>query len=93
MSPSKSRKSSKSAKKPAAAPVNQSRPLAKTPPPFRNHVVDKKSLKALVAWSFKTHGTAVTSSMADKLKDLGFRYATQAAVSISVNDLKVPEAK
>ena len=31
--------------------------------------------------------------MADQLKDLGFRYATQAAVSISVNDLKVPEAK
>ena len=93
MSPSKSRKSSKSSKKAAAAPANKSRPLAKTPPPFRNHIVDKKSLKALVAWAFKTHGTAVTSSMADKLKDLGFRYATQAAVSISVDDLKVPDAK
>ena len=31
--------------------------------------------------------------MADNLKDLGFKYATQAAVSISVDDLKVPEAK
>tara|TARA_Y100000766_G_scaffold256460_1_gene243294 strand:+ start:1 stop:3906 length:3906 start_codon:yes stop_codon:yes gene_type:complete len=31
--------------------------------------------------------------MADNLKDLGFKYATQAAVSISVEDLKVPEAK
>ena len=31
--------------------------------------------------------------MADNLKDLGFRYATQAAVSISVDDLKVPQAK
>ena len=30
--------------------------------------------------------------MADNLKDLGFKYATQA-VSISVDDLKVPEAK
>ena len=30
--------------------------------------------------------------MADQLKDLGFKYATQAAVSISVDDLKVPEA-
>ena len=30
--------------------------------------------------------------MADNLKDLGFKY-TQAAVSISVDDLKVPEAK
>jgi len=67
--------------------------LSKTPPPFRNKVVDKKGLKSLVAWAFKNHGTAATAAMADNLKDLGFRYATQAAVSISVEDLKVPEAK
>ena len=67
--------------------------LAKTPPSFKNKVVDKRALKNLVAWSYKTHGTAVTAAMADNLKDLGFKYATQAAVSISVDDLKVPEAK
>ena len=96
MTSSKSRKSSKSSKaskEAAAASIKVSRELAKTPPPFRNHIVDKKGLKQLVAWSYKTHGTAVTASMADKLKDLGFRYATQAAVSISVDDLRVPEAK
>ncbi len=95
--PSKSRKSSskgsKAAKAAAAAAAPKTRPLAKTPPPFRNRVVDKKGLKQLVAWAYKHHGTAATSAMADQLKDLGFRYATQAAVSISVNDLKVPEAK
>jgi len=68
-------------------------PLAKTPPSFKNKVIDKKGLKNLVAWSYKTHGTAITATMADNLKDLGFKYATQAAVSISVDDLKVPEAK
>ncbi|QXE24456.1 DNA-directed RNA polymerase subunit beta' [Richelia sinica FACHB-800] len=31
--------------------------------------------------------------MADKLKDLGFRYATKAGVSISVDDLMVPPSK
>ncbi len=67
--------------------------LPRTPPPFRNRVVDKKGLKQLVAWAYKHHGTAATAAMADNLKDLGFRYATQAAVSISVDDLKVPEAK
>jgi DNA-directed RNA polymerase subunit beta' len=67
--------------------------LAKTPPSFKNKVVDKKALKNLVSWAYKTHGTAVTAAMADNLKDLGFKYATQAAVSISVEDLKVPEAK
>ncbi len=93
--PSKSRKSAKATKaaKAAAAAAAKSRALAKTPPPFRNRVVDKKALKQLVAWAFKHHGTAATSAMADQLKDLGFKYATQAAVSISVNDLKVPEAK
>ena len=90
---SKSRKSSKAAKDTAPVLESASRPLSKTPPPFRNHIVDKRGLKQLVAWAYKNHGTAVTSSMADKLKDLGFRYATQAAVSISVNDLRVPEAK
>ena len=94
--PSKSRKSAKAtkaAKAAAAAAHAKSRALAKTPPPFRNRVVDKKVLKELVAWAFKNHGTAATASMADQLKDLGFKYATQAAVSISVNDLKVPAAK
>ena len=90
--PSKA-KAAKAAKAAKEALAKISKPLSKTPPPFRNHIVDKKALKNLVAWSFKHHGTAVTSSMADDLKDLGFKYATQAAVSISVDDLKVPEAK
>ena len=92
--PSKSRKSSKTSKAAKAAKAaKEARALAKTPPPFRNKVVDKKGLKQLVAWAYKHHGTAATSAMADQLKDLGFKYATQAAVSISVDDLKVPEAK
>ncbi|KGG13512.1 MULTISPECIES: DNA-directed RNA polymerase subunit beta' [Prochlorococcus] len=85
----KGRKGSKKKNKRA----NEIPPLSKTPPSFRNRVVDKKVLKHLVAWAYKNHGTAVTAAMADNLKDLGFKYATQAAVSISVDDLKVPEAK
>ena len=87
---SKAKRGSKSKK---AAEIKVVQRLSKTPPPFRNKVVDKKVLKNLVAWAFKHHGTAATAAMADNLKDLGFRYATQAAVSISVDDLKVPEAK
>ncbi len=87
---SKVRKTTKNSKKdnPVRMPA-----LAKTPPSFKNKVVDKKALKNLVSWAYKTHGTAITAAMADNLKDLGFKYATQAAVSISVDDLKVPEAK
>jgi DNA-directed RNA polymerase subunit beta' len=60
---------------------------------FRNRVVDKGQLRNLISWSFVNYGTARTAVMADKLKDLGFRYATKAGVSISVDDLMVPPTK
>lgn len=60
---------------------------------FRNKVIDKKQLKKLISWSFSSFGTARTAQMADLIKDLGFRYATKAGVSISVEDLQVPPQK
>ncbi|WP_341730335.1 DNA-directed RNA polymerase subunit beta'' [Microcoleus sp. EPA2] len=60
---------------------------------FHNGVVDKGRLKRLISWFFTHHGTARTAQMADKLKDLGFRFATRAGVSISVDDLQVPPSK
>ncbi len=60
---------------------------------FRNRVVRKAQLRNLIAWAFMNYGTARTAVMADKLKDLGFRYATKAGVSISVEDLMVPPSK
>jgi len=60
---------------------------------FRNRIVDKGQLKQLIAWAFTYYGTARTAEMADRLKDLGFRYATKAGVSISVDDLQVPPSK
>ncbi len=60
---------------------------------FRNRVIDKKQLKNLVSWSFEHYGTARTAQMADEIKSLGFKYATRAGVSISVDDLEVPPSK
>ncbi|MFE1747240.1 DNA-directed RNA polymerase subunit beta' [Coleofasciculus sp. H7-2] len=60
---------------------------------FHNRMVDKGQLKKLVAWAFTHYGSARTSQMADRLKDLGFHYATKAGVSISVDDLQVPDSK
>ncbi|MDB9524679.1 DNA-directed RNA polymerase subunit beta' [Oscillatoria sp. CS-180] len=64
-----------------------------TPMVFRNRVIDKKQLKKLISWSFESFGTARTAQMADQMKTLGFRYATRAGVSISVEDLQVPAVK
>jgi DNA-directed RNA polymerase subunit beta' len=60
---------------------------------FRNRVVNKGQLKNLIYWSFTNFGTARTAEVADRLKDLGFRYATKAGVSISVDDLMIPPSK
>ena len=64
-----------------------------SPMVFTNRVIDKKQLKKLISWSFDHFGTARTSQMADQMKELGFRYATRAGVSISVEDLQVPAEK
>ncbi|MEI7951168.1 MAG: hypothetical protein WCH37_00585, partial [Synechococcaceae cyanobacterium ELA182] len=90
-----SKKSSKAAAKEVVPvePINGSSALSKEAPPFRNQVIDKKALRNLVSWAYKHHGIAATAAMADELKDLGFHYATQAAVSISVDDLRIPSDK
>lgn len=60
---------------------------------FYNHIVDKGRLKKLIAWAYRNYGSARSSQMADNLKDLGFRYATKAGVSISIDDLTIPPTK
>jgi DNA-directed RNA polymerase subunit beta' len=62
-------------------------------PMFTNKVIDKKELKKLMAWAFSNYGTGRSSYMADRLKELGFHYATKAGISLSVEDLKVPPTK
>ena len=60
---------------------------------FYNRIVDKGRLKKLMAWAYTEYGSARCATMADLLKTMGFRYATRAGVSISVDDLKVPPQK
>ncbi len=60
---------------------------------FYNYIVDKGHLKKLIAWAYRNYGSARASQVADELKDLGFRYATKAGVSISIEDLTIPPTK
>jgi DNA-directed RNA polymerase subunit beta' len=60
---------------------------------FRNQITDKKVLKDLVSEaSVKLDGVR-TAQMVDRMKDIGFQYATKSGISIAMNDLKVPEKK
>ncbi len=74
-------------------PEQNSTQKSAKPAVFRNRVADKKQLRKLIAWAFTNYGTARTAQMADLLKDMGFKYATKAGVSISVDDLQVPPIK
>src|SRR6476661_4455857 len=60
---------------------------------FRNKVIDKKQLKQIMTWAFSDFGIMKASYLANKLKDIGFEYATQAGLSISIEDLRVPPIK
>ena len=58
-----------------------------------NRVMDKKSLSELINHCYRTLGGKATVVLADRLKDIGFRYATRAGVSICVDDMVIPRKK
>ena len=57
---------------------------------YQNTLISKKQLKHLLAWSFTKYDSMQACSLADELKYLGFKYASKAGISISIEDLKVP---
>lgn len=58
-----------------------------------NELVDKNVLKRIVDKCFRTHGPTKTTTTLDGIKSLGFKYSTKGAVTISVSDITIPEAK
>jgi len=61
--------------------------------PYINKLLGKKELEALITDCYHRYGSAITAQIADEIKRLGFKYATLAGVSISIDDLVVPEKK
>ena len=58
-----------------------------------NRVMDKKALRDLVDYAYRTLGSKATVILSDRIKDLGYAYATIGGVSISIDDMIVPSAK
>ncbi len=58
-----------------------------------NRVLKKKDIGNLVDNIYKIGDTYDTAEILDNLKNLGFRYSTDAGISISVADIIVPEDK
>lgn len=60
---------------------------------YQNNLVSKKQLRQILGWSFTNFDSMQACSLADELKYLGFKYATTAGISISIEDLRVPFIK
>ena len=60
---------------------------------YQNNLIGKKQLRQLLAWSFTNYDSMKACALADELKYLGFKYASQAGISISIEDLKIPFVK
>ncbi|MGN0607512.1 MAG: DNA-directed RNA polymerase subunit beta', partial [Oscillospiraceae bacterium] len=56
-------------------------------------LVGKKQLSDIIERCIRTHGTTTTSEVLDKIKALGFKYSTKAAITVAVCDAVIPPQK
>jgi DNA-directed RNA polymerase subunit beta' len=58
-----------------------------------NKTMSKTELRALINESYREAGTKSTVILADRLKDVGYKYATLSGISIAMKDMVVPSRK
>src|SRR5262244_1612813 len=63
--------------------------------PFKemNRLMKKKELANLIDVSYRLAGNKATVIFADRLKDIGYHYATKAGISIAIKDMVIPPSK
>ena len=55
--------------------------------------VGKKQIKQILEKVINTHGATTTAEVLDNVKALGYKYSTQAAMTVSISDMTVPPQK
>jgi DNA-directed RNA polymerase subunit beta' len=60
---------------------------------YVNRTMGKKQLADLIDACYRQGGQKKTVLLADKLRTLGYTYATMAGISICIDDMKIPDAK
>ena len=58
-----------------------------------NRVITKKELSNIISECYRSLGTKATVILADRLKDIGYKYATISGISISSKDMVTPRKK
>ena len=56
-------------------------------------LVKRGQLSDIIERCIRIHGTATTSEVLDKVKALGFKFSTRAAITVAVCDAEIPKAK
>ncbi|MDR3044161.1 MAG: DNA-directed RNA polymerase subunit beta' [Desulfovibrio sp.] len=60
---------------------------------FVNCTLTKKNIARLVGAAYRDAGTKAAVILCDRLKDVGYEYATRAGITIGVKDLRIPSKK
>ncbi|HXY84979.1 MAG TPA: DNA-directed RNA polymerase subunit beta' [Gaiellaceae bacterium] len=60
---------------------------------YINRTLPKREIDALISQLVDRYGAHTIANVLDKIKSLGFHYATQAGVTISKNDIVIPPDK
>ena len=55
--------------------------------------VGKKQLKTILERVINIHGATQTAEVLDKIKSMGYKYSTRAAMTVSISDMTVPKEK
>ncbi len=55
--------------------------------------VAKKGLKQILEKTINVHGVIKTAELLDRIKAMGYKYSTQAAMTVSISDMTVPAKK
>ncbi len=58
-----------------------------------NFIVGKKQLSDIIERCIKIHGTTTTSEVLDRIKALGYKFSTRAALTVAVSDATIPPQK
>ena len=61
--------------------------------PFVNGLLKKKGIGQLVSYCNQNLGLKITVSMLDRIKALGFHYATRSGLSVGLDDMVIPASK
>jgi DNA-directed RNA polymerase subunit beta' len=61
--------------------------------PFLNATLDKKRISQYVVSLIAQYGAGTVAHVLDEIKYLGFKFASQSGVTVSKNDIVIPEAK